>query len=69
MRICKRGHGEISFLGPKCPLCRVLGENRKLRFTVNLLQHELLVTETEMLLDFDMTAEDGRKLFSYVGQA
>jgi hypothetical protein len=64
---CKQGHGQISYKGRKCPLCKALDYNRKLSHTVNSLQHELLVSENEMLLDFDITGE--RKIFSYVGQA
>lgn len=64
---CDRGHGEISYKGRKCPLCKTLDHNRKLKRTVDDLQLELLVSENELLFDFDMTGE--RKIFSYVGQA
>ena len=67
MGICDHAHSEIRFEGKSCPLCRSLEENCKLQFMVNHLQFELLVNETEMLCNFEITGE--RKIFSCVGQA
>ncbi len=62
---CNQGHGEISYRKGKCPLCRALEQNRKLSHTVSQLHFDLLVTETEMLLDFEAGE---KKIFSCVGQ-
>ena len=67
MRICKHGHVAISYLRGECPLCMASKEIRELRLKVNHLKFELLVSETELLMDFDMTGE--KKMFSSVGQA
>ena len=67
MLICDHAHSEILFEGKSCPLCRSLEENRKLRVMVNHLQFELLINETELLLNFDIDGD--RKIFSCVGQA
>ena len=67
MEICAHDHLEILFEGERCPLCRIVEKNRKLSFTVSHLQFELLVSETELLLNFDFDGD--RKIFSCVGQA
>ncbi len=59
--------GKIRDHGRECSLCRPVEENRKLGRKVTDLQFALLVSETELLLNFDETGE--RKIFSSVGQA
>jgi len=59
--------GKVCDLRGECPLCQAQEENQKLNHRVKSLEFDLLVNETELLLDFDETGE--RKIFSCVGQA
>ncbi|MGA2959003.1 MAG: hypothetical protein ABSF48_25210 [Thermodesulfobacteriota bacterium] len=59
--------GKVCDLRGKCPLCQALEENQKLNHRLKNLEFDLLVSETELLMDFDETGE--RKIFSCVGQA
>ena len=51
----------------ECSLCRPLEQNRRLKRMVEDLQFGLLISETELLLNFDENGEG--KIFSCVGQA
>jgi len=56
----------FSSQGEICPLCRALEQNRELGLRVSHLQFDLLVSETELLLDFDETGE--KKIFLVWGR-
>ena len=58
---------KICDLARKCPLCQAVDQNEKLRRKVEDLEFGLLVSDTEMLLNFDEAGEG--KIFSCVGQA